>query len=209
MKLWSISLSSFALYGAFITGSIQLKSYNKWKRQIRIKRKPRLTFITVTLLCTGMVLQSFWPPVLDLFMRNTQLLLKVQLWRIVTPLFFQDGGWAGGIFNIIGLLFIGTLAEHFWTRKEWLIIYFVGGVCSEIAGFWWQPYGAGNSIANLCLAGSIAFICLKTHSSQKVRALSIISLAPCILLIAIKDIHGAALILGFIIALLINVKRKN
>ena len=208
MKSWSIFLYSLALYGTFIAGSIQLRSNNKRQLHIEIK-KSWLTFTVVTLTCIGMILQSFWPQTLDLFMRNTQLFLKGQLWRIVTPLFFQDGGWAGGISNIAGLLFIGTLAEHFWSRKEWVIIYFAGGIFCEIAALWWQPFGAGNSIANLCLAGSIAFICLKNSRSHKIRILSIISLAPCILLLAIRDIHGVALVSGCIIALLITRLKTN
>jgi membrane associated rhomboid family serine protease len=164
MKLFLPFLYTLTLYGTFVAGSLQIrdKSSQTVNRPTFLKKTPWTTLIVAGLISAGLILQIILPQLLALCMRNRLLILKGELWRLITALFFQDGGLAGGISNIVGLLFIGSLAEQFWTRKEWLIIFFIGGILSEVAGFWWQPSGAGNSVANLCLAASVAFVCLNS-----------------------------------------------
>jgi hypothetical protein len=48
-----------------------------------------------TLISAGLVLQLVFPQLLTQSMRNTTHFLKGEWWRIITALFFQDGGWAG------------------------------------------------------------------------------------------------------------------
>ena len=206
MKLFLPFLYTLTLYGTFVAGSLQIrdKSSQTVNRPAFLKKTPWTTLIVAGLISAGLILQIILPQLLALCMRNRLLILKGELWRLITALFFQDGGLAGGISNIVGLLFIGSLAEQFWTPKEWLIIFFIGGILSEVAGFWWQPSGAGNSVANLCLAASVAFVCLNSHTSRSARVLAIFSLATVIPLLMVKDIHGAALVIGLFIAIVIT-----
>lgn len=119
---------TLALYGAFVAGSLQIreKSSQTLNQTGFAKKIPWVTLIVACLISACLILQILLPQLLALFMRNKPLILKGELWRIITALFFQDGGLAGGIFNIVGLLFIGSLAERFWSRKNWLIIFFAG-----------------------------------------------------------------------------------
>jgi membrane associated rhomboid family serine protease len=215
MKLWLPFLYSLALYGAFVAGSLQIRMrhFQTYSHSNIIKKTPWVTLIMATLISAGLVLQLVSPQLLTQSMRNTTLFLKGEWWRIITALFFQDGGWAGGISNIVSLLFIGMVAEQFWSRKIWLVIFFGGGVLSELVALSWQSGGAGNSVANLCLGASVAVACLKSCTNFKVRILSILSLAACIPLLIVKDIHGAALMIGCFIAIVItwleSIRQKN
>jgi len=77
-------------------------------------------------------------------------------WRTVTALFTQDGGVPGTLSNLAFLVAIGVLAEQVVSRPRWLLCYFGTGLVGEFAGYGWQPYGAGNSVAICGLAGVIA-----------------------------------------------------
>lgn len=211
MKLWLPFLYTLALYGIFVAGMLQLRERPSYtdNRTAAIKKMLWATLIVAGLISAGLILQFILPQLPAWFMRNTQLIVKGEWWRIITALFFQDGGLAGGISNIVGLLFMGTVAEQFWSRKKWLIIFFAGGILSELVGLSWQPYGAGNSVANLSLAAGVAVACLYSHSSIKVRILAILSLGAAMPLLLIKNIHGAALVIGCIISLALIWLERN
>ncbi|MDN3356713.1 rhomboid family intramembrane serine protease [Actinomadura sp. DC4] len=77
-------------------------------------------------------------------------------WRTVTALSGQDGGVAGTVSNLAFLVVIGAIAEQLTSRPRWLLCYFGTGLVGEFAGYGWQPYGAGNSVAICGLAGVVA-----------------------------------------------------
>src|SRR5262245_8379737 len=58
------------------------------------------------------------PGLLPLLMRDG----SGQPWRLATSLLVQDGGWVGAAFNLVGLLAIGTIAEHALGRLRWAAI---------------------------------------------------------------------------------------
>ncbi|HEY0542845.1 MAG TPA: rhomboid family intramembrane serine protease [Actinoallomurus sp.] len=77
-------------------------------------------------------------------------------WRSVTSLFVQDGGVAGTLSNLAFLVAAGAIAEQVTSRRRWLLCYFGAGLAGELAGYAWQPYGGGNSVAICGLAGVVA-----------------------------------------------------
>jgi len=77
-------------------------------------------------------------------------------WRTATALFTQDGGVAGTLSNLAFLVAAGVLAEQAVSRPRWLLCYFGAGLVGELAGYGWQPYGAGDSVAICGLAGVVA-----------------------------------------------------
>jgi len=77
-------------------------------------------------------------------------------WRTVTSLFVQDGGVAGTLSNLAFLVAAGAVAEQAVSRPRWLFCYFGAGLVGEFAGYAWQPYGGGNSVAICGLAGAVA-----------------------------------------------------
>ena len=137
-----------------------------------------------------------------MFERDYRRFLAGDWWRLITPLFVQDGGVSGSIFNPVSLLLVGTIAEKLWGSQRWLIIFFAGGILSEILGFAWQPIGAGNSVANFSLAASIAVLCLIFNASRAVRIAAILALGAGVILLFLEDIHGPAMMIGAVIALI-------
>jgi membrane associated rhomboid family serine protease len=77
-------------------------------------------------------------------------------WRTGTALFVQDGGVAGTLSNLAFLVAAGAVAEQVTSRPRWLLGYFGAALAGEFAGYAWQPYGGGNSIAICGLAGVVA-----------------------------------------------------
>lgn len=70
--------------------------------------------------------------------------------------------------------------------------------------FVWQPIGAGNSIANFGLAASIAVAVLRRHPSKPVQIAALFALGADGVLIILQDIHGAAAIVGAVVALILS-----
>jgi membrane associated rhomboid family serine protease len=148
-------------------------------------------------------LQFFFPSVLTLFERDYMRFLAGDWWRLITPLFVQDGGISGSIFNLVSLLLVGSAAEQLWGSRRWLLIWFIGGVLSEIIAFAWQPVGAGNSVANFSLAASVAVLCLTRNSLRPARVAALLALGAGVSLLLLNDIHGAAAMLGAVIAIVL------
>jgi len=148
-------------------------------------------------------LQFFFPSVLTLFERDYMRFLAGDWWRLITPLFVQDGGISGSIFNLVSLLLVGSASEQLWGSQRWLIIWFIGGVLSEIIAFAWQPVGAGNSVANFSLAASVAVLCLTRNPLRTARIAALLALGAGVSLLLLNDIHGAAAMLGAVIAIVL------
>ena len=92
------------------------------------------------------------PAFLDALQRSPDE-LQGQWWRTVTALFAQDGGVLGTVSNLAFLALLGVLAERLVGPRWWLVAYFGAGLAGELAGYAWQPTGAGNSVAVCGLAG--------------------------------------------------------
>jgi len=164
---------------------------------------PYATLALTIAIAIPTTLQFFFPSVLQEFERDYIKFLAGDWWRIITPLFVQDGGVSGSIFNLVSLVLVGSVAERLWGSQRWLIIFFAGGILSQIVGFAWQPIGAGNSVANFCLAASIAVLCLALNGSRAVKLTAILALLTALILLFLKDIHGPAMLLGILIALIL------
>ena len=119
----------------------------------------------------------------------------------ISPLFFQDGGITGAIFNLISLALVGSVAERIWNSRLTLIIFFVGGIIGQVVGFAWQPIGAGNSVGNFSLAASVAVACLMRSPPKPVQLLAVVALGADGVLLGFQDIHAAAAFMGALQAL--------
>jgi hypothetical protein len=98
------------------------------------------------------------------------------------------------------------LAEQLWSSLPVLLIFFIGGIAGEMAGFIWQSIGAGNSVANFAPADSILVACFLSRPGKLLLFITILVLGTYSLLIVLHDIHGIAaagvylaLLLGFIL----------
>jgi membrane associated rhomboid family serine protease len=166
-----------------------------------------ILFSVILLLC--LIFQVIFPDILLKFQRNTTLIHEGEWWRICTALFFQDGFIFGGVTNIIFLLMIGTVAEQIISRAAWITVYLLTGCLAELVAMYWQPIGAGNSIAYFGLASTIVlYIILKKRKGLAMYA-AIISVVSATLLLIRTDIHGAAFFIGLIISAFIILLRRK
>jgi membrane associated rhomboid family serine protease len=206
MNLFVTFLHIVGLYGAYLAGSIQLRtrSAEHTREPSHAARQlPQATLLMLLAVAVPTTLQFFFPSVLTLFERDYMRFLAGDWWRLITPLFVQDGGISGSIFNLVSLLLVGSAAEQLWGSRRWLIIWFIGGVLSEIIAFAWQPVGAGNSVANFSLAASVAVLCLTRNPLRPARIAALLALGAGMSLLLLNDIHGAAAMLGAVIAIVL------
>src|SRR5829696_8057020 len=122
------------------------------RRRFGLQRFPAVTVVVFAVTAVTSVLGLTLPGVLAALERTAGG-LRGDWWRSVTALFVQDGGIAGTVSNLGFLLVMGALAEQLVGRGLWLVCYFGAGLAGELAGYAWQPRGAGNSVAVCGLAG--------------------------------------------------------
>jgi membrane associated rhomboid family serine protease len=109
------------------------------------------------------VLQFRFPDLLSLMRPDGTALTHGEWWRLVTPLFVQDGGWAGTLFNLETLLALGAVAAETLGWRRWLLLYFGAGIGGGIVAYAWNQQGfAGNSIANMGVVAGFALLPLRT-----------------------------------------------
>ena len=124
------------------------------RQRFGFQRLPVATAVVFVITATTSVLGLVIPGMLKGWQRAPQG-LHGDWWRTFTALFVQDGGVAGTISNLAFLLVLGAMAEQVLGAGRWLACYFGAGLVGELAGYVWQPRGAGNSVAICGLAGAL------------------------------------------------------
>jgi membrane associated rhomboid family serine protease len=164
-----------------------------WQR-IGLRRAPVATAVVFVVTAATSVLGLARPGVLAALERTPQG-LHGEWWRSFTALSVQDGGVAGTVSNLAFLLVLGALAEQVLGARRWLVCYFGAGLAGELAGYAWQPRGAGNSVAICGLAGALVVALLAQAPVPR--------LAPVILLYwcgALLAAHWGPALLVFVAA---------
>jgi membrane associated rhomboid family serine protease len=167
---------------------------------------PRPGAMTLSMLVfvgLGLGLQLAVPGTLELLQRDAAAIARGEVWRLLTTFFVQDGGLAGGLFNLLWLLLVGSAAERLWSRSSWLLIYLGGGILAELVALAWQPVGGGNSVACFALAGSLLAQPLLRQASLPINIISALGLGVGVGLTLLANIHGAALLIGAAAGLLL------
>ncbi|GAA1877836.1 rhomboid family intramembrane serine protease [Paeniglutamicibacter psychrophenolicus] len=140
------------------------------------------------------------PGLLEALERQGAGAAAAQPWRIVTALVVQDGGWPAAITNLAALAWIGSMAEHAWGTRRWLVIALGTGIGAQLWGFLVQPVGAGNSVVVFGLAASLLVRAwIGTHRTA--RMASVVGLAASAVLLVGGDLHGGAAAIGSVIAM--------
>ena len=124
-----------------------------------------ILIVFITSLVT--ITQFFHPELLHLLRRNPEKLASGEWWRLITPLLVHSDGWTQYVFNIVCITIIGFDTERLYGKLNFLFLYFIGGFTGEIAGYLWEPYGAGASVG-LCglLGGLFVLLLSRTHLSK-------------------------------------------
>jgi rhomboid protease GluP len=190
------------LYSAYIAGRLRLDFAPA--APAGREPPPRFPAATLTLIAVvglSAVLQAIFPWALPALQRDAVRIAAGEWWRLATALFVQDGGVAGAVVNLIGLLLIGSVAEHLWGTRRWLLIVIAGSLAGEAVALTWQPIGAGNSVANFSLAGATCIPCVIGRPQWSVAAGAALALGGAAALFLRRDIHGAAALAGALTAL--------
>ena len=104
----------------------------------------------------GAIAQLVDPHVLAALRRDPAALAAGEWWRLVSPLLVLDGNpWIHFATDAAGLLLVGTVVELRLGRLRWLALFMAGAIAGEIAGYAWDPTGAGASIALTGLVGGL------------------------------------------------------
>jgi membrane associated rhomboid family serine protease len=138
--------------------------------RIGLRRFPLLTLAVFGITAVTNALQFVLPDLLPALQR-TPGGLHGQWWRSATALLVQDGGVFGVLATLAFLLVLGALAEQVLGRPAWLVCYLGGAAVGELAGYAWQPYGAGKSVAVCGLAGALIVAALRADDRLPVVAM--------------------------------------
>jgi membrane associated rhomboid family serine protease len=161
---------------------------------------PQVTIAVLSLTAVITAAQFVQPAVLSGMERTPEALDRHQYWRLITPLFVHSGGWKQIAFNFPAIAITGYFAERIFGERLWLVLYFLPGILGEIAGYAWQPSGAGASVAGAGLLGALALWVLINVTVAQAKFGSMVVLLGAIALTGNRDIHGPPLIGGACIA---------
>jgi hypothetical protein len=119
-------------------------------------------------------------------------------------LFVHAGGWRPFAFNMATLVLLGSWVERLFGPRRWLLLYFVPGVVGQLAGYAWQPSGAGASVACAGLAGALSTWLLAEGGGWpwRLRVWGGAGLLGASFLTILRDIHGPPILAGAALAIL-------
>jgi membrane associated rhomboid family serine protease len=178
--------------------------------RIGTQRKPVLTAAVAVVTAVALVAQLVHPALLDQFRRDGAAIDAGEWWRLVTGMFFQDGKLLGGLFNLVALVVAGTLAERYFGRTRWFVLYFGCGLFGQFLSYvWLQPVGAGNSMCVAGLIGALALALLQAPARHGVElprpvfVASLLVLPLAVLDTLLHDNHGMPALLGMALGFLL------
>ncbi len=166
-------------------------------------RRPVATAIALVVVAVPSLVQlTVAPGLLGALERDRGAVADGEVWRLVTSLVVQDGGWAGTAFNLAALAVVGAVAERAWGWRRWLVVALAAGVGAQLWGLVVQPVGGGTSVAVFGLAASLAVRSLRGGTGRE-RLAGLVSLVAAAVLLVIGDLHGGAAAIGAVCALLL------
>ncbi|AWK73674.1 rhomboid family intramembrane serine protease [Rhodococcus oxybenzonivorans] len=158
---------------------------------------PRTAVVLWSVVAVPSLLQFVFPAILDAFDREPDRIRDDQWWRIVTSVAVQDGGIAGTLLNLAVLAWVAPLAVKVWGSARTVLLFVAGQVIFGLfTAFLFPSSGAGNSGATLTLAASIAGLMVMQSKEWRALALSAGVVLAGVLLVAVGDAHGLAVLTG-------------
>lgn len=171
-------------------------------------RRPVLTGAVFVVTAAALIAELADSSLLGHVQRDAAAIDGGQWWRLVTGMFFQDGGILGGLFNLAALAVVGTLAEWSLGRVRWFVLYFGCGLFGQFLSYvWLNPVGAGNSMCVAGLLGALAVVVLRLRAAGPPQGLyrAAVLIAPLAVLdTVLHDNHGMPALLGMVVGVLLT-----
>jgi rhomboid protease GluP len=168
-------------------------------------RLPYATLLVLGGVTIVTLLQFVFPGLLPALARRPGEAADGEWWRLATALFVHDQGLPQLALNLVAGSIGGVAAERLYGTWRWLVFFFAAGLFGNLAGLAWQPSGAGCSVAVAGLFGAVfAWLLCRPGLPLQARGGAILGLAGAVALIAVRDIHGPPVILGFVLALFLH-----
>lgn len=165
-------------------------------------RIPWLTLFVFVATSAVTVAMYRWPEIGTALERDPKMLTG-EWWRFATTWFVLTDGWTQIVINSVGLVLYGAFVERLIGRGWWAIAYVVAGLTGEVAGIFWQPVGGGNSVAICGLIGlfSVWPVSMPRRGGPPPVIGAVVWGGIGLWLVTHEDIHGAALVAGFLVGL--------
>jgi hypothetical protein len=141
-----------------------------------------------------------WPGMVDTLGRGQ--LGNGELWRVVTPLLVQTGPTAAVVVAFLLVALVGWLAERWFGSARMAALYLGGGLVANVVGAWWDPHGAGITVAGCGVLGGFAVWWLRMRRSGPVSAGAWVLLIGVFLAFS-SDIHGVGALAGAVLGVVV------
>ncbi|MEY9871963.1 rhomboid protease GluP [Streptacidiphilus sp. MAP12-33] len=176
-------------------------------------RKPWVTAVAMVTMLVLIGLQYTVPGLSDHLTRQPGALQDGQWWRMFTALLIQSSGLVQIVVNVAALAVAGPVAEWVLGPVRWLLVFFGSGVVANVVSEeGWSRHGGGCSVAICGLVGALAAACLlradrigpePVENRRRIRQLGLAIPAAGVFLCAIRNNHGAGLLTGCALGLVI------
>lgn len=143
------------------------------------------------------LLQFVWPTIYDVLHRDPTLTLHDgQWWRVLTSVMAQDGGLSAAIFNLVVIVLVTVLSEWIWGRWRTVLFFILTSLILNLLAIAWNQPGGGSSFASDGLLMSLCGFGLVSSRRLVIRLCAIVAIVIGIVLVALGDAHGVAMLLG-------------
>lgn len=171
-----------------------------------VEIRPLPWFTASVFALTGAVTAAglIWPGVVAALRREPAMVFRMEYWRFFSALLVHAGGVRQLVLNFLALGILDALVERVLGRKLWALSYLACGLVGEVTGIFWQPVGAGNSVALCGLAGLLAIYQMLRHGLAVPARFGfpIVVLGGGVVLTGFADLHGPPLLAGLVIGLI-------
>jgi len=178
---------------AFIRAALDM-----WRQSGRRARLPVLAIAIVVIVGVPSIGQYLgWPAVGDALRRDPELTLRHgEWWRIATAVVAQDGGLVAALFGLLVVAIALTLSG--WVQGSWLTlaIFVFCSLVLNLLAIGWGAVGGGTSFASDGVMMSVLGLGLLSAQGRLVRVLAVVAIAGGVVLVALADAHGIAILLG-------------
>lgn len=196
------------LYSLLLAVSLMASVHVLLRQGARLRAPAAPCVMLWLLVAIPSLVQFAWHPIYDQLSRQPAAIHRGQLWRLVTSAAVQDGGVAGTLFNLVSLAVILALAERLWAAWAVVLLSVVGVVAFNVMATYVSPSaGGGNSAMTFFVAASIVGLMWVRHRSAVTALAAAVTAVVGVVLLALLDAHGEAVLAGLLIGVLLVARR--